>query len=235
MCDMTYLHLWHDSFIRVMRFIHTCDMTHPYVWLDSMTCVTSLIHVIHSWLWHDTPTCLTWLIHMFHETHSYMWHDSSIRVTQSFHANGANTPTRLEWFHTRTTHVTHARDILLMCRTHAPRTQLCQHVYISGSYTHAHMNESRHRCTSHVAYVTRTLLLVSSNLPSNLPITVTHRDAYKWLSSPMHESCNIHVTCTLTHIHIRTFEWVMVHLLHTRTPCMSHITYLSLSHTPCRL
>jgi len=86
-------------------------------------------------------------------------------------------------------------------------------------------------CTSHVAYVTRTLLLVPSNLPSNLPIRVTYRDAHEWVSSQMHESCNIYVTCALTHIHIQTFEWVMVHMSHTHVHLAWVISHMSLAHT----
>ena len=42
-CDMTYLRVWHDSFVTWL--IHTCDMTHSYVCRDSVTRETCLIHV----------------------------------------------------------------------------------------------------------------------------------------------------------------------------------------------
>jgi len=57
MCDMTYSHVWHDSFICVTSHIHMCDMTHSYVW-------------------HDVFICVTWLIYLSDMTHSYVRHNS---------------------------------------------------------------------------------------------------------------------------------------------------------------
>jgi len=61
-CDMTHLHVWHDSFTRVTWLILTRDRTHWYVWHDAFVCVTGPIHMC------DT-------------THVYAWQCSFIYIT----------------------------------------------------------------------------------------------------------------------------------------------------------
>jgi len=85
---LTHIYMWHDSFIRVTRLIHTCDMTHSFVWHDAFIRVTWFIHtcdMTHSYVWHDAFIRVTWLIHTCDMTHSYVWHDSLIRVTRLVH------------------------------------------------------------------------------------------------------------------------------------------------------
>ena len=66
-CDMTFLCVWHDSFMCLTWLIHVSDMTHSCVWRDSFMCVTWLSHmcdVTHSCVWRDSFMCVTWLIHV---------------------------------------------------------------------------------------------------------------------------------------------------------------------------
>ena len=69
-CDMTYLYIAHDSFIRM------CDVTHtPVRWLHSY--VTRRIHI-----WHDSFICTCGMTHAYMTwtlIHVYVWHDSCIR------------------------------------------------------------------------------------------------------------------------------------------------------------
>ena len=61
---------WHDSFIRLTRFILTRDMTHARVWYDSFIRVT--------WMRHDSPhvaKITTWSADV-PNTHLHIWHDS---------------------------------------------------------------------------------------------------------------------------------------------------------------
>jgi len=93
-----YLHMWHDSFARVIWLIHTseksdvsshqlfiepshqnssshihmCCMTHPHVWRDSFICLKrGKCHITSSLI--------------FIGTHAYVWHDSFTCVTWHIH------------------------------------------------------------------------------------------------------------------------------------------------------
>jgi len=85
---MTHSYVWHDSFIRVTRLIHTCDLTHSYVWHDSFIRVTRLIHTCnttHSNMQHDLLIHATWLAHLFTRMSHDTCHDSFIHVTWRIH------------------------------------------------------------------------------------------------------------------------------------------------------
>ena len=88
-CDMTHLHMWHDSLIHVTWLIHTCDTTHLHMWHDSLIPVTWLIHTCDTTHLHTCDithvtrliyTHVTWLIDTCDMTHWYMWHDSLIHT-----------------------------------------------------------------------------------------------------------------------------------------------------------
>ena len=74
--------VWHDSFIGVIRRIHTCDMTNSYMWRDSFTWKTcrdetagpcrSISMWMHSHVWHDNFICVTWRIHIRDMTESHV-------------------------------------------------------------------------------------------------------------------------------------------------------------------
>ena len=84
MRELTYLHVWLESYICVTWLIRMCDMTHSYVWHDSFICVTWLIHMCdmtHSYMWHDSFICVAWFIHRCDMIHSHVWHVSFMRVT----------------------------------------------------------------------------------------------------------------------------------------------------------
>jgi len=110
MCDMTHLHVWHDSFlcgqaaresslsrtrlpelarICVTWLIHMCDMTHSHVWHDSFICGqaargSSLTGCQDSFVcvWHDSFMYVTWLIHACDMIHSYAVKQQESRVCQ---------------------------------------------------------------------------------------------------------------------------------------------------------
>ena len=105
MCDMTHLHVRHDSFTCETWLIHMCDTTNlfdvkhdsvmwnmAHLWwymsYDSFTRETWLIHMwdmTHSHWWHDSSTCETLLIHTWDITHIYVRHDSFTCETWLIH------------------------------------------------------------------------------------------------------------------------------------------------------
>jgi len=88
MCDMIYLHVWHDSSICVSCW------SNLYVWHDSFVCATWLIlmrdmarvyvchagpiymrDMTHLYVQRDSFVCVTWLIYKFDMTDLYVRHD----------------------------------------------------------------------------------------------------------------------------------------------------------------
>ena len=83
--DLTHLHVWHDSFVRVISPLFLmCDMTQSYLWTWLAAATISKSHVCllvytfsalllvirdttHSYVWHDSFTSVTWLL---------LWHGS---------------------------------------------------------------------------------------------------------------------------------------------------------------
>jgi len=86
MSAMTYLYVWHGSFICVKGLIYMCDMTHSCmrhgfaecnVGQCCCTCATSLIQICDSFRsLIGAFICMKWLIHMFDINPSFVWHDS---------------------------------------------------------------------------------------------------------------------------------------------------------------
>ena len=64
---------WHDSVI-------CCETTRSHVWNDSSICGIRFIHLLsgmtHAHIWHDSH------IHIWHDSHIHIWHDSSIWATR---------------------------------------------------------------------------------------------------------------------------------------------------------
>jgi len=79
-CDTTLSHVWHNSFTRVWRLIHTSDMTHSYVWHDSFIYATWLTHTCGTYEWVMSHI---WMFHIIHSYawRIYVWHNSFICVT----------------------------------------------------------------------------------------------------------------------------------------------------------
>ena len=93
--DMThsYVYVWRDSFIRMTQLIYMCDMTHLHVRHNSFTCATNFFDVCdtiqwflagldecpyYRWhvcrIWYDIFIRVTWCMHMCDMTYSYIGH-----------------------------------------------------------------------------------------------------------------------------------------------------------------
>ena len=88
-CNMSHLHVWHDSKMYVTYWFICVTWLIPYVWHDSFIRAIYISFMFATWLVHmcDMPhaLCVTWHIHVCDVTPSYVWHDSFIGVTWLIH------------------------------------------------------------------------------------------------------------------------------------------------------
>jgi len=201
MCDMTYLHVWHDSFIHV----NTC-----VTWKKNPSSPRVSPHHTHqrtSYVWHDLFTRVMWRIHKCDVTHSQVWHDSFIHVTWLSHthhtcvtrllsgltANVATPHTLMTFPHVDVTH-SHVRHDSFTCVTWLSHKCDMAHSHVwHGSLTCVTwLSHTRHTCvtqlisglTANVA--TPHTLMIYSNL---------WRDAFPCVTRLIH-------MCDVTHSYV---------------------------------
>jgi len=106
--------------------------------LQCVTVCCKTFDLTHSYLWHDLFPCVTWFVHTCDMTHSYVWHDLfflhhsfafvlCMFVSLQFSAFWGKSNNESDG-HILTRHVTSSRVT-------------------------SHINESRHKCTSHIKFM----------------------------------------------------------------------------------
>jgi len=138
MCGMTYLFVWHDSFICVPWRIHLCDSFVCVIWPVhyDRSCLSNPHACVCWYVWHDSFMRVTWRIHLGDMPHSYVWHDLFMRVISLIHM----------W---------HVTQMDTSCHTHE---WVMSHIYahdITHSYVACHPNGyvMSHAWKSHVTHI----------------------------------------------------------------------------------
>jgi len=185
MCDVTYLYVWHDSFLCMAWHIHMYDMAHSHWWNDSFiwvsrpfVCVSwrihvrAMIHWLRRWLnsktWKDDLRCMLLLsrFESWHTTLNESWHTHESWYTH-------------EWFipFMWMGHGTHVNDLCPMYGWVTSHISM-RHIYVCDpchSYvshvTHeevmwliwmSSVNESSHTWRSHMTHMNESCQWVMS-------------------------------------------------------------------------
>jgi len=159
MCNMTHLHVRHDSFLCATWLIYTCTMTHLYMWRDSFiwiwlttlrngvcahvsSCksggkkyVTRMNESCHTYEW--LMPCMNDVTHIVKQSLTHVVKQSLIRMCDMTHSYVIHTHALYELWHTYV-----ETDFVYMSAVANQGEETC-HTY---EWVTSHMNQSWHVC-----------------------------------------------------------------------------------------